>query len=55
VIVGILSDSHGRHERTARAVELLTTQGTEALIHCGDVGGEAVLEALAGRRAWFVW
>jgi len=55
VILGLLSDSHGKYERTACAIELLERLGAEAFVHCGDIGGEAVLDQLAGRRAWFVW
>lgn len=55
VIIGLLSDSHGQYERTARAVELLDRLGAETLVHCGDLGGEQVIEALAGKRTWFVW
>jgi putative phosphoesterase len=55
VILGILSDTHGRHERTARAIRLLAGLGATGFIHCGDLGGERVLDELAGRRAWFVW
>jgi putative phosphoesterase len=54
VILGILSDTHGQAQRTASAVRLLHRLGAEALIHCGDVGGEDVLEQLAGQRAWIV-
>ncbi len=55
MIVGVLSDTHGHAHRAASAVALLKRLGAEAFIHCGDVGGEAVLDALAGSRAWFVW
>ncbi len=56
MILGILSDSHGQADRTARAVEALREQGATALVHCGDVCGVAVLDALAGATpAWFVW
>ncbi len=55
MILGILSDSHGQSARTRAAVTLLRRLGAEALVHCGDVGGEAVLEQLAGGPAWFVW
>jgi predicted phosphodiesterase len=55
VILGILSDTHGRHERTARAIRLLQGLGAEAFVHCGDVGGERVFDELTGLRAWFVW
>lgn len=55
MIVGVLSDTHGQAQRAAIAVALLKRLGAEAFIHCGDVGGEAVLDTLAGTRAWFVW
>ena len=54
MILGILSDTHGHAQRTASAVRLLQRLGVEALVHCGDVGGEDVLEQLAGRRVWVV-
>jgi len=55
VILGILSDTHGHYERAARAIRLLQGLGATAFTHCGDVGGEKVLDELAGRQAWFVW
>ncbi len=55
MILGILSDSHGRRERTAAAVALLRRLGAQGLVHCGDVGGPGVLEALAGLPGWVVW
>lgn len=55
MIVGLLSDTHGRVERCQRAIELLKRLGAEAFIHSGDVGGEAVLDQLVGLQAWFVW
>ncbi len=55
VLVGILSDSHGDAEATARAVSLLESQGATAFFHCGDICGERVLDVLAGRKAYFVW
>src|SRR5262245_51378338 len=39
----------------AAAVALLQARGAEYFIHCGDVGGEQVLDALAGHRATFVF
>jgi putative phosphoesterase len=55
VILGILSDTHGQAVRCARAATLLKQLRAEAFIHCGDIGGEAVFDALAGLRCWFVW
>src|SRR5947209_13507012 len=45
--IGILSDTHDRLDRTARAVDLLRGEGAEALFHCGDVTGPEVV-ALCG-------
>ena len=55
MILGILSDSHGQATITAEAVEQLVNCGAEQLIHCGDVGSEAVLEELLIRPALVVW
>ena len=53
MIVGLLSDTHGRAEIAVAAVRLLVAAGAEQLVHCGDVGdgdrdGTAVLDAMAG-------
>lgn len=53
--IGILSDTHGQSEIAARAVDLLRERGAEYLIHCGDVGGTEVLDAIAGGPAAFVF
>lgn len=55
MILGILSDSHGHPDRVARAIATLEEHGAEALVHCGDLGGEQVLDQLTGKNAWFVW
>ena len=54
MILGILSDTHGHQHAAAAAVRLLKEAGAEALVHCGDVGGMAVLDELAVLPAWFV-
>ena len=36
--IGILSDSHCKTKRLARAIELLVDRGAEAIVHCGDIG-----------------
>jgi hypothetical protein len=55
VILGILSDTHGKVDAAAEAVQLLLEHGAEYLIHCGDVGSEGVLDQLAGHPAMFVF
>jgi hypothetical protein len=47
MILGILSDSHGHVPRTRAALQLLLDAGAEQIIHCGDIGGEAVLAEIA--------
>jgi putative phosphoesterase len=55
VIIGILSDTHGRADMAANAVRVLLENKAEYLVHCGDVGGTDVLDALAGHPAMFVF
>ncbi|MFQ5414801.1 MAG: metallophosphoesterase family protein, partial [Phycisphaerae bacterium] len=55
LLIGILSDSHGDHAAVRRAVARFDAFGVGHIIHCGDVGGTAVFEELAGRACTFVW
>ncbi|MHC4236480.1 MAG: metallophosphoesterase family protein, partial [Planctomycetota bacterium] len=55
MLIGICSDSHNRHESMRRAVEVFDRAGVERIVHCGDVGGEAVFDELVGREVRFVW
>ena len=45
-IIGLVSDSHGDAPITQRAAELLARRGADLLLHLGDVGNEAVIDAL---------
>lgn len=54
MILGILSDTHGQQLRTAKALRLLQHLGAQALVHCGDIGGHAVLGELIGMPGWVV-
>ena len=53
--IGILSDSHGRVKTVEKAFALLEGLGVEAFFHCGDVGGQDVLDLFVSRKIWFVW
>ncbi len=52
--IGILSDTHDRHQRTALAVARLRAEGVEALVHCGDITTPEVVYELAGLPSHFV-
>ena len=55
MLLGLLSDSHGRVEPTRTAVQLLLDRGAELLIHLGDVGSRNVIDELVGRPAHLVF
>ena len=55
MLLGILSDTHDRVDAAAAAIAALKAAGAAYFLHCGDVGGEAVLDQLAGLPAAFVW
>jgi putative phosphoesterase len=55
MLIGILSDTHGRLDAARAAVDLLHAQNCQFLIHCGDVGSEEILDLLAGTPAAFVF
>lgn len=54
-MIGILSDTHDHVDAMAAAMQVLQAGGAEHYIHCGDVGGPAVLDHLAGVSASLVW
>jgi putative phosphoesterase len=56
MLIGILSDTHDRIDALVSALHLLRGRNAEHYIHCGDVGGERVLDQLAGLPAvTFIW
>ena len=55
MLVGILSDSHGRHLAVRQAMELFDKLGVSHVIHCGDVGSREVFDEMIGRPLSFVW
>lgn len=55
LLVGLLSDSHARWERTRRAVDALQARGATVFIHCGDIEDERVIDQLAGTESHLVW
>jgi len=55
MLVGIMSDSHGRHLAVREAMRLFQERGVEHVIHCGDVGRGEVFDELLGIPLGFVW
>ncbi len=55
MLIGILSDTHDDADATGLAIATLRHAGAVYFIHCGDVGGERVLDQLAGLDAVFIW
>lgn len=55
MLVGILSDSHGRFVAVREALQIFDRMGVGHIIHCGDVGGTEVFDELVGRPCTFVW
>lgn len=54
MLIGVLSDSHGRAAITARAVSMLLAEGAETLIHLGDIETDAVIDELVGHHCHLV-
>jgi len=55
MLVGILSDSHGRAAMVRRVLEIFDRLGVEHVTHCGDIGGSSVFEEFIGRSCTLVW
>jgi len=53
--IAICSDTHGRVQALRQALHVFDQAGAERIIHCGDVGDEAVFDELVGRHLRFVW
>jgi putative phosphoesterase len=54
-MIGVVSNSDGRAEALAAAMEVFVASGVEFVVHCGDVGGRHVLDVLARVHSGFVW
>jgi putative phosphoesterase len=53
--LGVISDTHGELIATTEAVRLFRERGVSVIVHCGDIGGEAVVEAFRGIETHFVY
>lgn len=55
MLIGLMSDSHGRVRRVRAALDWFDARGAEFVLHCGDVGDLDVFELFVGRSLRFVW
>ncbi len=54
MLLGVISDTHGRLNTTERAIEALKAAGVDQIVHCGDVGGATVVELFQSIPTHFV-
>jgi putative phosphoesterase len=54
MIVGVVSDTHGHVTSARAAVRMLESFGVEAVLHCGDIGSEAIVPLFAAWPTHFV-
>lgn len=54
-MLAVLANTDGRADALAATLEVLSAGGAEYLIHCGDVGGRHVLDAMKSVGGGFVW
>ncbi len=47
MLIGIISDTHGKTKRLAKAMRLLEERGVDVLVHCGDIVSPKCVEQLA--------
>jgi putative phosphoesterase len=52
VKIGIISDTHDDLHNLETALGLLEAEGVEKILHCGDLCGPDVIQALAGFDVW---
>jgi putative phosphoesterase len=53
--IGVVSDSHGHVELVRPAIRMLESLEVERVLHCGDIGGAAVVELFAPWPTDFVF
>jgi predicted phosphodiesterase len=54
-MLGVIANSDGRAESVSAAMNLFRGGGAEFVVHCGDIGGRHVLDALGAVPSGFVW
>jgi putative phosphoesterase len=55
MLLAVVANSDGRAEAMASAMEVFLASAVDLVVHCGDVGGRHVLDAMSALDCAFVW
>ncbi len=55
MLVGVMTDSHGRVKPVQAALRLFDEMEVGKILHCGDVGSVELFDEFVGRDFEFVW
>jgi len=55
MLLGIVSDTHGHVANTQRAIRLLSSLEVDQVLHCGDIGSEAIIALFSDWPTHFVF
>jgi putative phosphoesterase len=55
MLLGIVSDTHSRHQTTLTALARLRERGVTTVLHCGDIEDPATVRLFCGLDAHFVF
>ena len=53
--IGILSDTHGRHDTVQKALDLLQERHIDFVLHCGDIDDTETVQLFRGFTTHFVF
>jgi putative phosphoesterase len=55
MLVGVVSDTHGRDENALAAARMLDSLGVQRVLHCGDIGTPSCVQAFSHWPTDFVF
>lgn len=53
--IAVLSDTHGKSEPTKASLDLIRLRDVSAILHCGDIGSERLIECFLDWPTHFVF